>query len=123
MSERIWKGIGILLLVTAFLLALLPSLNAGVKGRAYRSSGVRGPVLPEIPTEQNGKIRINEADAQTLQRLPGIGPSYAERIIEERQQNGPFYYPEDLEAVSGIGARTLAQFRQMLDMTLKEREN
>ena len=31
--------------------------------------------------------------------------------------------PEDLEAVSGIGPQTLTGFREMLDMTVKEREN
>lgn len=37
----------------------------------------------------------------------GVGEVIAQRIIEEREENGPFYYPEDLMNVKGIGEKTL----------------
>ena len=53
------------------------------------------PVLP------HGPVAVNSADADELDTLPGV------RIIEEREENGPFYYPEDLMNVKGIGEKTL----------------
>lgn len=50
-------------------------------------------------------VNINEADAAVLQRLPGVGPSLAQRIIESRE-GAPFKEPSDLMRVSGIGGRT-----------------
>ena len=45
--------------------------------------------------------------ADELDTLPGVGEVIAQRIIEEREENGPFYYPEDLMNVKGIGEKTL----------------
>ena len=78
------------------------------------SSG-RGAAVPEI-TLPSGEIRINSADAETLTQLPGIGESKAAAIIAEREANGPFRYPEDLAAVSGIGDKTVAALRELISM-------
>ncbi|MBQ2785899.1 MAG: helix-hairpin-helix domain-containing protein [Oscillospiraceae bacterium] len=48
-------------------------------------------------------IDINTATFSQLQTLPGIGPTLAQRIIDYRQQNGPFSSIGDLINVSGIG--------------------
>ena len=50
-----------------------------------------------------GKININEASAAELEALPGIGPALAQRILDERQANGPFQRSEDITRVNGIG--------------------
>jgi len=52
------------------------------------------------------RINVNTADAETLERLPGIGPALAERIVAEREANGPFSDAADLTRVSGIGEKT-----------------
>jgi competence protein ComEA len=49
-------------------------------------------------------IDPNQADAATLETLPGIGPARALAIVEAR----PFRRIEDLDRVPGIGPRTLA---------------
>lgn len=54
----------------------------------------------------DGKININTAGAAELDRLPGVGPALAERIIQYRTENGPFAKPEDIQNVSGIGPKT-----------------
>ncbi|MGN0736156.1 MAG: helix-hairpin-helix domain-containing protein [Anaerovoracaceae bacterium] len=54
----------------------------------------------------NGKVNINMADSVTLQTIPGIGPSKAERIIEYRETNGRFTKTEDIKNVTGIGDKT-----------------
>lgn len=53
-----------------------------------------------------GKININTAGAAELDRLSGVGPALAERIIQYRTENGPFAKPEDIQKVSGIGPKT-----------------
>ena len=89
-------------------LCLLPFLLSSADPTESYTSNDTGPytVRPaEIYTD--GMIRVNEADAEELQELPGIGETYSMLIISEREENGPFYYPEDLLAVKGIGTKTL----------------
>ena len=57
-------------------------------------------------------ININTADESELDKLPGIGPAMAKRIIEYRQTNGNFQTIEDIKNVSGIGE---AKFNKMQD--------
>ena len=53
------------------------------------------------------KLDINTATAGQLQKLPGIGPTLAQRIIDYRTANGAFHTVADLLNVSGIGAGKL----------------
>lgn len=59
-------------------------------------------------------ININTADATLLDTLPGIGPTYAERIIEYRTTHGPFASISDIQNVSGIGPSTYAQIAPLI---------
>ncbi len=53
------------------------------------------------------RIDVNHADRHTLQLLPRIGLIVADRMIDERQANGPFVDSEDLiRRVKGIGRKT-----------------
>jgi competence protein ComEA len=51
------------------------------------------------------QVNINEADANTLATLKGIGKDRALKIIDYREQNGPFEKPEDIMKVKGIGQK------------------
>ena len=59
----------------------------------------------------SGAIDLNSASATELEELPGVGPAIAQRIIEHREQNGPFESVDQLEEVSGIGPATLEKLR------------
>lgn len=59
-------------------------------------------------------IDPNVASEEDLDRLPGVGASRALRIVQEREQNGPFASMEDLTRVPGIGARSLERLRPFL---------
>ena len=56
--------------------------------------------------EGGQKININTASVIELVELQNVGPSYAQKIVAYRQQNGPFNTPEDIMLVTGIGQRT-----------------
>lgn len=51
----------------------------------------------------DGKININTADKTELDKLPGVGPAMAEKIIQYRQDKGLFKEVEELKKVPGIG--------------------
>ena len=59
-----------------------------------------------------GPVDINTADADTLAaELVGVGPDKAAAIVAYREENGPFKSAEDLQAVKGIGNKTLEKNR------------
>ena len=65
------------------------------------------PVQPPSNQPDTGaKVNINTSGPAALEALPGIGPALAQRIIDYREQNGPFAQPEDVMNVSGIGPAT-----------------
>jgi competence protein ComEA len=59
-------------------------------------------------------INVNTADAELLAVLPGIGPSRAQAIVEDREANGNFETVDDLTRVSGIGPATVESFRDQV---------
>lgn len=59
-----------------------------------------------------GLVNINTATVEQLDTLPGIGPALAERIVQYRNEHGPFERIEDLMNVKGIGE---AMFEKLKD--------
>jgi len=61
-----------------------------------------------------GRLNINLANVEELQTLSGIGPSTAEKIVADREANGPFPSIEDLMRVSGIGEKKFAAIKDSI---------
>ena len=60
-----------------------------------------------------GQVNINTADAGELERLPGIGPALAQRIVDYRREHGRFGAVEDLTDVPGIGPAKLRALKEV----------
>ena len=69
---------------------------------------------PDAGPSLSGVININTATAEELDSLPGIGPSTAAAIVEDRERNGPFASPEDLMRVSGIGEGKFSKLKDQI---------
>ena len=68
-----------------------------------------------IKAADNGSIvNINTASAEELATLKGIGPKTAEKIIEYRQNNGPFKSIEEIQNVRGIGAKKFENIKSRI---------
>lgn len=65
---------------------------------------------------QARQVDVNQADVAELERLPGVGPALAGRIVAYRAQHGPFAAIDDVARVSGIGPKTLAALADHLTL-------
>jgi competence protein ComEA len=63
------------------------------------------------------KVNINEAAAEELRSLPGIGPVLSDAIIAYRETNGPFRDVEELTRVKGIGRKRFESVRDFVTVS------
>lgn len=61
----------------------------------------------------DGRVDLNLATASELETLPGIGPVMAERVVQHREDNGPFTSVGELRDVPGVGEKT---FQNLVDL-------
>lgn len=74
----------------------------------------QGENLSTLPSDAGvapGLVNINTANIDELQRIPGVGPVTASRIIEYRDEYGGFGKIEDIKNVSGIGEKTFLKMK------------
>lgn len=67
-----------------------------------------------VSASKPATINLNHATAAELERLPGIGPVLAERIIAYRKENGHFRRAEHLMMVRGISDRKFRELRPLV---------
>jgi competence protein ComEA len=84
------------------------------KGDAARTGAGSTPGGAGAQSSPGGPIHLNTATAEELETIPGVGPVTAQRIIDFREQNGPFRSVDELDAVSGIGPKRLEQLRELV---------
>lgn len=96
-------------------LALLAIVSIAVYWIA--AGGLSGELIEidrAAPRVVQFQLDINQADWPELSVLPGVGETLARRIVESREQEGPFADVESLQRVTGIGPKTLEQLRPYL---------
>jgi len=69
---------------------------------------------PRSSSSNTSLIDINSANLATLDTLPGIGPTTAQKIIDYRSLHGPFTNIEVLMNVSGIGPATFDRLQDLI---------
>ncbi|MDR9364226.1 MAG: helix-hairpin-helix domain-containing protein [Balneolaceae bacterium] len=80
------------------------------------------PKLPDTTDSEERRpeadkvININTANKELLQELPGVGPAYSERIINWREENGPYTTKDQLLEIKGIGDKRLARIKPLITL-------
>lgn len=93
----------------------VPSSTPGFSSAGATASVATPTPLASTP-QPSGPIDINTAPADELDRLPGIGPVIAGRIVEYRLLHGPFQTLEELDAIEGISARMVEELRPLISL-------
>ena len=95
----------------------VPRIGEVLPAPATQPGGATTPgagIAPDKPGDggASGTININTASATDLEKLPGIGPALAQRIVEYRDSHGPFASVDALTDVPGIGKAKLEGLRE-----------
>jgi len=88
-------------------------VRQGAVGR-FRGGHSGSAVRDGAKASDGEPVNINSADSEELQRLPGVGPATAERILQYRAEKGSFGSPEELMEVKGIGEKRFEKMRPMV---------
>ena len=97
--QKIYKSIQLVVL-TWFLMALFSSAS--------------------LANNMDEKVNINQATANQLQQIDGIGKTIAGRIIEFRETYGPFKTIDEVKKVKGIGEKIFEKIKLHLDIGIKQ---
>lgn len=75
---------------------------------APRGTSARGRATPDDP------VYLNDASAEELRRLPGVGAKRADAILQARARRGRFSRIEELMRVRGVGRATLRKWKPLV---------
>ena len=121
MSEKRKRKTGCIFLAVGFLLCIISAYASSTSGGdRFRPANHNAVNSGQAVHADSAAVRVNTAEAEELMTLPVIGETIASLIISEREQNGVFYYPEDLETVKGIGPQTLKKLRPLISTDTDE---
>jgi competence protein ComEA len=85
-----------------------PAARPGAPG----ASGARAATSASLAP--GAKLNLNTATAAQLDALPGIGPAYAQRILDYRERNGPFRTVQQLRDARLIPNATYERLKDRL---------
>ena len=98
-------------LTLLLLLAAIALTGLGV--REWRAGfPVAAERLDRFDREDPRPLDLNHASVEQIARLPGVGPSLARRIVDERERVGRFDSPDRLRGILGLGPKKLAALRE-----------
>lgn len=92
-------------MVGTFLVVMLGLMAFRAYAPHLRARPTDAANLPPRPVD------LNRADRTELMQVPGVGPERADAILAHRTASGPFGKVDDLDAVHGIGVKTLEKVR------------
>lgn len=94
-------------IVPALILAVFVNINC-------KNAPQHGLTVDSKEIVAETTLNINVAPASEIEKLPGIGPAMAARIVEFRDRNGPFGRPEHLILVRGMSDSKFRKIRHLL---------
>lgn len=120
MREKVSKTESCLVILTAVFLCVLLALFQHDRSRGGESGTytvttertAQGEVAPEPLL-----LDLNSATAEELTQLSGVGEVIAQRIVDWREENGPFRSIEEIMEVKGIGQAAFEEIRDSITVT------
>jgi competence protein ComEA len=92
-----------------------------------RKASETAPKPPNAPKPRQPTpipiVDLDEAPIALIDSLPGIGPVIAERIVADRNQNGPFGSLEEFQRVKGIGPAMAQRLSPYVTFSGRSRPN
>lgn len=89
-------------------------MSSGADANLQKGAGKAQTNERTSSTKPSGKVNINRAKVEDLDKLPGIGPSTAQKIIDYRNNHGRFNSVDELTNVSGIGVKKLEKIKNLI---------
>lgn len=86
----------------------------GENANAAVSAASGGIISGNSSSQGDDQIDINTASLEELDKIPGVGPVTAQKIIDYREKNGPFKSIEDLKKVGRIGDKTIEKIKDKI---------
>ncbi len=86
-----------------------PEISGGDLQRQAALARREAELLRPLGPEET--LDLDRAGAREIERLPGVGPALARRIVADREANGPFGSLAALDQVPGVGPALLAAIR------------
>ena len=68
------------------------------------------------PRPSTALVNINTANADELTKLPGIGNTLAQKIVEYREANGSFHRSEHLMLIDGISEKRFREIEPFISV-------
>lgn len=90
--------------------------QGGSQSRTRQAAGVR-PSAPAVTARIAQRLDLNRATQAELERLPGIGPGLAKRILDYKRSHGRYNSVEELRDVKGIGDKRWRRLEPLLMVT------
>ena len=94
-----------------------PARSSPSSGAATGAGAPAPAKLAATDARRDGRLDLNRATPADFQRLPGIGPALAQRIVEARERQGRFVSPDDLRRVPGIGPKKFEAIRELVTVS------
>lgn len=90
-------------------------VRLGIENLKGRLKAQPAPPADRPPQDDGAPVlNLNEATADELEQIPGIGPALAERIVLYRAAYGPFPHIDTLTEIKGIGPDLLDRMKPHL---------
>lgn len=90
---------------------IIPRINESIEVESSSDKLQNQVMSQNLESESDGKIDINKATVEDVDKISGIGPVLAKRIIEKRDELGGFKTIEELKEVEGIGEKKFSNIK------------